>query len=484
MVEQVSAGKKKMSLFPLFLKLDGSAILVVGGGEIAEGKISSLLPTGALVHVVAPTATSAISAWAEDGKIQWHKRHFALADIDNKKLVIAATSSPEINHEVYAEARRRRVLCNVVDDPPYCDFYFPAVVRRGDFQIAISTGGQSPALAQQLRLQLESLFGSEYAELVSELGERRREILATYPPGEERKQLLHQLAQQSLKTVGAWVEKAVSNQELPPLAPNNGKVYLVGAGPGDPDLLTVKAYKLLQSADVILHDELVSEDILQLARRDANLINVGKRHGDKHITQEQINALLIHFGSQELNVVRLKGGDPLIFGRAGEEIQALEATGVDFEIVPGVTAASAAGAAAQVSLTDRRRASTLVFTTPHRCAGKENADWLRMARRDATLAIYMPGSDYEAIAGDLQAAGFAAETPCLIVSGAASHTQQARRTTISHLAALPPLPAPSLLLVGEALTQRNQETGTGVEEISPDQSFEAAEDTLQTESGD
>ena len=467
-----------MSLFPLFLKLEGRPVLVVGGGEIAEGKVSSLLHAGAFVHVVAPTATLAISAWAEEGRIQWHKRSFAASDVSDQELVIAATSSPDVNHEVYAEAHRHRVLCNVVDDPPYCDFYFPAVVRRGDLQIAISTGGQSPALAQQLRLQLESQFGPEYAERISELGRQRREVLATQPPGDARKKLLHELAQEVLEFDPVEAQARRKDRKAQPEGKN---VYLVGAGPGDPGLLTLKAHKLLGTADVILHDELVSQEILQLARPDANLVNVGKRHGAKRITQEQINTLLIHFAAQGLTVVRLKGGDPLIFGRAGEEMQALEAASIDFEIVPGITAASAAAAAAQVSLTDRRSASTVVFTTPHRCAGKENTDWLRTARRDATLAIYMPGSGYEALAHDLEAAGFSGETPCLIISGAATHRQQARRTTLSQLAGLPPLPAPSLLLIGESLGHRHQETGADLEEVSLSQSFETPEGTFRME---
>jgi len=461
-----------MSLFPLFLKLEGRPVLVVGGGEIAEGKIASLLHTGASVHVVAPTATPAISAWAQETKIQWHKRSFQAEDAKDHDLVIAATSSTDVNHQVYAEAHLHGVLCNVVDDPPYCDFYFPAVVRRGDLQIAISTGGQSPALAQQLRAQLESQFGPEYAERLSELGRERREILATYPPGKDRKKLLHQLAQQGLEQTQRKQKQHKAR---------NRNVYLVGAGPGDPELLTLKAHNLLRSADVILHDELVSEEILRLAPPSAALINVGKRHGAKRISQDQINALLVHFATQGSIVVRLKGGDPLIFGRAGEEIEALNAAGIDFEIVPGITAASAAAAAAQVSLTDRRSASTVIFTTPHHCAGKEHTHWLKTARRDATLAIYMPGSDYQTLAHDLEAAGFSGETPCLVVSGAGTHSQQARRTTLSHLAALPPLPAPSLLLIGEALANKQQEASAGLDEVSLSQSFEAPEGTFRAE---
>lgn len=453
-----------MPLFPLFLKLEKQSVLVVGGGEIAEGKIASLLYKGADVHVVAPEVTPAISDWAQSAAIHLFQRSFTADDVRAKQLVIAATSSSEVNHQVYSEAHRVGALCNVVDDPPYCDFYFPAVVRRGELQIAISTGGESPAFAQQLRLQLEAQFGPEYAERLSELGRQRRSLLRSQPASEERKRLLHQLARKELGKHSA----------------SGKRVYLVGAGPGDPELLTLKAHNLLRSADVILHDDLVSHEILKLARADATLVNVGKRHGEKHVTQEQIHDLLIHFASQNLAVVRLKGGDPLIFGRASEEIEALASAGVDFEVIPGITAASAAAAAAQVSLTDRRLASSVLFTTSHHCAGNENINWLKMARRDTTLAIYMPGSDYAALARDLQSAGFRGETPCLVVSGAATHSEQVRRTTIARLGAQPPLPAPALVLVGDALAGDIKAVDSTIQDF-PSERLEAKQERPEAE---
>ena len=454
-----------MSLFPLFLNLEGQPALVVGGGEIAEAKIASLLHAGADVEVVAPQVTATISKWAQSGAINWRQRSFAPDDVLEKQLVIAATSSPEVNHNVYAEARRNGVLCNVVDDPPYCDFYFPAVVRRGDLQIAISTGGQSPALAQQLRFELEAQFGPEYAERVRKLGKQRRSILATHPANEERKQLLHQLARKELGRHSA-IKK---------------RVYLIGAGPGDPELLTLKAHNLLRSADVVLHDDLVSPEILELARAGATLINVGKRHSEKRVTQEEIHTLMIHFASQELTVVRLKGGDPLIFGRASEEMQALAAAGVAFEVVPGITAASSAAAAAQVSLTDRRTASSVVFTTSHHCAGKEQINWLKMASRDTTVAIYMPGSEYAGLARDLEGAGFPVETPCVVVSGAGTRNQQVRQTTIARLREQPPLPAPALVLVGDALAAGAQTSTRAVEEDFSAERPTVIEDCLEAD---
>ena len=226
------------------------------------------------------------------------------------------------------------------------------------------------------------------------------------------------------------------------------KVYLVGAGPGDPELLTVRAHKLLRTADVILHDDLVSQEILRLAKSDALLISVGKRCGKKRVSQEQIHALMIAFASRGKRTVRLKSGDPLLFGRANEEMEALESAHVAFEVVPGVTAALAAAATARISLTDRRCASSVVITTGHHSAGKGRPDWRGLARPDATLAIYMPGSDYASLKSELMAAGLSANTPCLVLSRIASPEQRSHATRLGKLSEQKILPAPTLVLVG------------------------------------
>ncbi len=461
-----------MGLFPLFLKVEGHAALVAGAGEIAEAKIGSLLEAGASVVAVGPEATSRVMDWARQGAIQWHPRVFEASDVEGKHLVIAATSSAEVNHFVYAESRRRGVLCNVVDDPPYCDFYFGAVVKRGDLQIAISTGGQSPALAQHLRRQLEDQFGPEYEAWVSELGRQRRTILETHPATPERKRMLHQQAQQKpphqpavrSHQGGATEEKSTER-----------KVYLIGAGPGDPELLTLKAHRLISAADVVLHDELISAEILSLAKPDALLLNVGKRHGEKSMTQEKIHAMLLFFAAPGRTVVRLKGGDPSIFGRAAEEMEILKAAGIEVEVVPGITAAVAAAASAQVSLTDRRTASSVLFVSGHQCAGKGGPDWERLVRQDITLAIYMPGTNYAALAEELKRAGLSGATPCLIVSRAGTSAQQSRRATLSQLAKAAPLPAPSILLVGEAMREKRRNAVDSLDKPLWERRFEARE---------
>ncbi|HZQ92473.1 MAG TPA: uroporphyrinogen-III C-methyltransferase [Terriglobales bacterium] len=250
-------------------------------------------------------------------------------------------------------------------------------------------------------------------------------------------------------------------------ARRNGKVYLVGAGPGDPELLTRKAHRLLGEASVVLHDDLVSGEILALARPEALLVNVGKPHGEKRTTQSQINALLVFFATGGSDVLRLKGGDPLVFGRAGEEMDALDAAGVEYEIVPGVTAAFAAAASVRRSLTDRRAAATLIVTTANRCAG-EATDWHGLARSDATLAIYMPGRDYGRVADELIAAGLERGTPCIIVSRAATREQQTATQTLAELGKVDPLPTPALLLVGKALAKRAEHPAEHPAATGPD----------------
>jgi len=236
----------------------------------------------------------------------------------------------------------------------------------------------------------------------------------------------------------------------------SGKVYLVGAGPGDPELLTLKALRLLRAAGIVLHDDLVPPEILALISPGARVLNVGKRCGRKNITQEEINALLVACASDGLTVVRLKGGDPLIFGRAGEEMEALREAGIDFEIIPGVTAALGAAAAAKIPLTDRRVASKLVFLTAHRCAGKGAAEWQSVVSPDVTLVLHMPGRNYAGVAAELGAAGLSGSTPCVIVSGAATPAEGIRRTTLEELPRATPLPPPALLIVGAvAATSRS-----------------------------
>ncbi len=323
-------------LFPLFLKLAGRQCLVVGGGAVAEAKIQSLVRCEAFVRVVAPEATPGIRQAAGADQIVWDARPFLPSDLEGVFLVVGATNSPELHEEIFRLCQGAGILCNMVDEPDRCDFYYPAVVRRGPLQVAISTAGHSPLLAQRLRQELEEQIGPEYGHWVEQIGRQRRELFRPDISPENRRSILKEI---SSERAFAGLQ---GRTELRHRCESGGKVYFVGAGPGDPDLLTRKAWSVLRSADVVLHDALVSSEVLSIAPAGAVLCDVGKRCGAKSITQEEIHALLIGYASTEKTVVRLQGGDPLVFGRAGEEISALRDAGVDFEVVPGVTAASAA----------------------------------------------------------------------------------------------------------------------------------------------
>jgi uroporphyrin-III C-methyltransferase/precorrin-2 dehydrogenase/sirohydrochlorin ferrochelatase len=467
-------------LFPAFLKLDGRRCLVVGAGRVAESKIESLVRCGASVRVVAPEATAAVREAARTGRISWEPRAYQPTDLADAFLVVAATSSPELHREIFAQARQAGVLCNAVDEPERCDFYYPAVVRRGPLQIAVSTSGRAPMLAQKIRQELEQQFGPEYGPWTEEIGRARDALLASALSPEERLARLQELCSERSgkplapkQTVVARLFRGgdfVSDETAPRLKTRatgrtpegaSGKVYFLGAGPGDPELLTRKAWKVLESADVVLHDALVPQEVVGLARAGAEIVDVGKRCGKKSITQDEIHAQLIAHARAGRSVVRLQGGDPLVFGRAGEEMAALRGAGIEFEIVPGVTAASAAAAAAQVSLTNRRLASKLIFLSAHGCKGKFVADWKSVAAPDATLAIYMPGGQYEQIARELLEAGLAGSTSCVIVSQASTPQQLVLRLDLASLADLPEPAAPALLLVGEVTREEAAEATTG-----------------------
>jgi uroporphyrin-III C-methyltransferase / precorrin-2 dehydrogenase / sirohydrochlorin ferrochelatase len=456
-----------MSLLPIFLKLGGRPGLLVGAGNVALEKINSLLITGVRLRVIAPEAKPEIQQLANEGQLEWIQQRFEPADLDGNFVVIAATDDPEVNAIVYRESVERGILVNSVDDPPHCDFYFGSVVRRGDLQIAISTAGESPAVAQRLRHEIDEQLAADLGPWLKNLGRFRREILATHPPGEERKALLHQLAERTFFESGSALSHPSADSRISETPRHQGgKVFLVGAGPGDPDLLTVKALRLIQSADVILHDDLVPDAILRLKSLSADIVNVGKRCGTKNITQEEIHALMIANAEAGRCVVRLKRGDPLIFGRAAEEMSALNEAGVEFEVVPGITAAFAAAAAIPCSLTDRNTASNVIFSTGHHAQSHNHSPVPEL--EDSTRIVYMPGRDLSLLALEWIQEGLPADFPCAIVSHAAQPGQQVQRTTLGELGEAKPTESPSLLIAGWAvrdtmdarLRQTTSETAT------------------------
>lgn len=438
-----------MSLQPIFLKLAERRGLVVGAGTVALDKITALLRTGAHLRVVAPEAREEVRELARAGRIEWLQRVLAPSDLDGSFLVIAATDVPEVNAAVYQAALERNILCNSVDDIPNCDFFFGSVVSRGDLQIAISTAGESPSLAQRLRREIDEQLPQDLGPWLKTIGELRREILAAHPRGEERRLILHELAHRQVCDAPSCATRRLATAPQAEEHGHTGTVVLVGAGPGDPDLLTVKAVRRIQAADVILHDDLVAPAILDLAPPRAAIVNVGKRCGLKNITQDEINALMIEHARAGRAVVRLKCGDPLLFGRAAEEMEALAAAGIDYEIVPGVSAGFAAAAAIGCSLTERSRASNVIFSTGHHAKSHNNAPL--PALEDATRVVYMPGRDLTLLAAEWMAEGLPADLPCALVARAAQPDEQVDFTTLGELHRASAPAAPSLLLAGWAV---------------------------------
>jgi len=459
-----------MTLLPIFLKLDGRPALLVGAGTVALEKIGSLLKTGVKLRVIAPRVHSEIRQLAAEGKLDLIEREFAPSDLDGNFIVIAATDVTEVNATVYREAVARGIACNSVDDIPNCDFFFGSVVSRGDLQIAISTAGESPAVAQRLRREIDEQLPQDLGPWLAQLGALRREVLATHPRSEERRLLLHELAQRKICDSGLCSTRELARTGREAARAVAGHVALVGAGPGDPELLTVKAVRLIESGDVLLHDDLVPQAVLDLAAPGAEIVNVGKRCGTKTITQDEINALMIEHARAGRSVVRLKSGDPLLFGRAAEEIDALDEANVPYEIVPGVSAAFAAAAALGRSLTDREWASHVVFSTGHH-AQSHNREALP-ALEAGTRVVYMPGRDLNLLAAEWLAEGLPADLPCAVVSRAAQPDQQVVHTTLGGLDTISLAAAPSILIAGWAVRELSE--GNDANDAKSAQTLEGA----------
>jgi uroporphyrin-III C-methyltransferase/precorrin-2 dehydrogenase/sirohydrochlorin ferrochelatase len=459
-----------MNLLPIFLNLEGRRCLLVGAGNVALEKVGALVRTGARLRVVAPEARPEIREMHQEGKLEWIERAFRPSDLDGHFVVIAATNQAAVNRAIYRGAVERNIPCNSVDDIPNCDFFFGSVVRRGDLQIAISTSGNSPAVAQQLRREIDEQLPEDLGPWLEALGQLRRDVLKQTGPSEARKRLLHELAERKLCDSASCPSRQLSARFVSSHSRSGetskaraGMVFLVGAGPGDADLLAVKAHRLIQSAEVILHDDLVTESVLALASARCETINVGKRCGVKYITQEQINALMIEHARVGRSVVRLKSGDPLIFGRAAEEIEALGRAGVAFEIVPGITSASAAAAAVGCSLTDRNAASNVIFSTGHHAQSHNQAALPEL--EDATRVVYMPGRDLSLLAREWLEEGLPADFPCAVISHASQPSQRVQSTTLGSLGTIAPSAAPSLLIAGWALRNRKAAQNPEVEAL-------------------
>lgn len=446
-----------MKLYPLFADLSGRQVLVVGGGVVGERKVAALLEAGARVAVGAPDLTPALRGWAGEGRVQWRSGHFEASWLDDVWLVIAATDDPALHRDIVALAEARRLFVNVVDDAEQSSFHVPAVIDRSPVTIAVSSGGHAPMLARLLRERLELAIDPVVGSVATLLAQLRHRIRARIPDLALRRRFYERLLHgpvQSLLRRGQWAlaeasaERLLDSVESAP----SGSVVLLGAGPGDPGLLTLRGLRALNEADVILHDRLVSGDVLALARRDAERIEVAKQAGNHHTTQAQIHALMLEHASAGRRVVRLKGGDPFVFGRGGEELEFLRQHGIPYEVVPGITAALACAAYAGIPLTHRDHAQSVRLVTAHCKNSIDTLDWQALAQERQTLAVYMGNSELPLIQAQLLAHGRAAGTPFALIENGSRPEQRVVIGTLANLAeqaTAHDVQSPALLILGE-----------------------------------
>lgn len=450
-----------MDYLPLFADLKRRPVLVVGGGEVAARKIDLLHRAGAQVRVVAQTLSSELEQQYQDGRIHWLALDFLPAQLDEVFLVIAATNDTALNAAVFAAADKRHLLANVVDDQPRCSFIFPSIVDRSPLVVAISSAGQAPVLARILREKLEALLPSSLGEMAAVAGRWRGRVKQQIASMGERRRFWENAFSgrfASFISRGQLVQAEEELQlSLQGQSSHQGEVALVGAGPGDPGLLTLRGLQVIQQADVVLYDHLVSPEVLDLVRRDAERICVGKRAGSHSVTQEETNQLLVTFAQRGKRVVRLKGGDPFIFGRGGEELQVVARAGIPFQVVPGVTAASGATAYAGIPLTHRDHAQSVTFITGHCRADGDDLDWQALARGHQTLAIYMGTVKAAEISRQLITHGRASTTPVAVIGRGTRADQQVLTGTLAELEILAhQAPTPALLVIGEVVDLHHQ----------------------------
>ncbi len=454
-----------MDAFPIFLKIRGRRCVVIGGGEVAVRKVTMLLKAGGDIEVVSPEICPALAELHETKKITHTHAVFESSRLDNACLVVAATDDEAINKAVSQAARQRNIPVNVVDSPELCTFTMPSIVDRSPIVIAISSGGAAPVLARMLRSRIETMVPATYGRLAALAAEFRGKVKQRFSAMQERRIFWEDVFS------GPIAEQVLSGQESAAhvaLAAaltgetdvkHRGEVYLVGGGPGDPDLLTFRALRLMQQADVAVYDKLVSKEVMELVRRDAELIYVGKARDQHTLPQEEINDLLVRLAKEGKRVLRLKGGDPFIFGRGGEEIETLMEHGIPFQVVPGITAASGVSSYAGIPLTHRDYAQSCIFTTGHLKDGTVGLDWPVLVRPNQTVVIYMGLVGLAEICRQLIIHGLASTTPAAIVQQGTTPRQRVivgDLDTLAEKAATAELKPPCLIIIGHVVDLRKK----------------------------
>lgn len=450
-----------MDYFPVFFQLRDLPVLVVGGGEVAARKARLLQDAHAQVLIVAPELCDALLAEVAAGRMRHQPACFLPEHLQDMRLVIAATNDPAVNRAVFEAAEAARIPVNVVDQPELCRFIMPAIVDRSPLVIAVSTSGGVPVLARHLRTRLEGLIPHGYGELAKLAGSFRSQAKQKLPDPASRRlfwedvlegtvaeQVFAGQLEAARETLAQQLEAADASRL------QQGCVYLVGGGPGNPDLLTFRALRLMQLADVVLYDNLVAPAILELVRRDADRVYVGKRSNNHALPQQEINLLMVELAQQGKKVLRLKGGDPFIFGRGGEEIETLAEHGIPFEVVPGITSAAGASCYAGIPLTHRDYAQACTFVTGHRREGETRLDWARLSHPSETVVVYMGVAQAPDICRQLIEHGRLPDTPVAVVEQATTRQQRVRTGTLAELPALIErhgIRSPALIIIGDVV---------------------------------
>lgn len=453
-----------MQHFPIFVTLNSQPCLVVGGGPVALRKIRLLRKANASITVVAPdVCVELITEFGDE--ITHIQRKFTAEDIAGYRLIIAATNDPAVNKQISALAQAVNIPVNVVDQPELCSFITPSIIDRSPVLIAVSTGGQAPVLARTLRTRLEAFIPASYGSLASAMGRFRDRLKSVLPEETDRRRFWDRIVNGAIGEMYLSGRQVQADELLSAAVANanpsqtKGEVWLVGAGPGDPDLLTFRALRLMQQADVVLYDRLVSPEILELTRRDADRLYVGKARSDHAVPQEKINQLLLELALEGKNVLRLKGGDPFIFGRGGEEISLLAESGVNFQIVPGITAASGCATYAGIPLTHRDHAQSCLFVTGHLKDNTVDLNWPLLATPNQTVVVYMGLIGLPVICERLIAHGVAPSMPIALIEQGTTRDQKVYTGTLAtmpDLIANQEVKAPTLIIIGSVVSLHDQ----------------------------
>ncbi|MDC0626790.1 siroheme synthase CysG [Methylophilaceae bacterium] len=450
-----------MKRFPLFVNLDKLPVLVVGGGEIAERKINLIIKANAKVEVLARKFSPNVENLINKNKLKKIKSNLDISTLDsNYSLIIAATDNKQINKKLFNFANKNNILINVVDQPDLCTCTFGSIVERGDLVVAISTGGNAPVFARNLREKFETLLPQSTKQLIDFSASIREKVINSFLQFNKRRifwelffdafAVKKNITKSNLTSLTNQLIKTLKNK-------HSGEVFLVGAGPGDPELLTLRALHLIQKADVCIYDNLVSKEILELVRRDAHMIYAGKLRNNHTIEQKEINQMLVNYAKKGLRVLRLKGGDPFMFGRGGEEISELMTQKIKFQVVPGITAASGVSAYAGIPLTHRDYSQSCIFITGHEKNGKLNINWSNLIHENQTIVIYMGLNSLPIIVQNLIDSGMRKNMPIALVQEGTTEKQKVMVSTISRVISKTlksNIQSPVIIIIGEVVKLR------------------------------